>query len=232
VQELNSVFAEISSAREERSLLQKEHAKRGAKEIEEGFRTLRIGIDGRLPFERTAMPKKKQVTLSQLQNFIRRRLKTKLQQDLRDLRIVKEADLECASYYFIRRFLGTDKKWVLLTRKHVIRTGHYIDMLIFRKGLPRIAIEFKWNLKQITRKDRRSLGAALKHLQVNKAYFITAVRDSSKYRKLRKQPHEQYSLHECAVGLDFPARSPQKLKWEIDRRHYMAEMQRGKGHHQ
>jgi hypothetical protein len=177
------------------------------------------------------MPKKKRVSLSHLEGFIRRRLRAKLQKDLRQLRIVKEADLECASYFFIRRFLGTDKRWVLLTRKHASRTGRYIDMLIFRKGLPRIAIEFKWNRKLISRKDRRSLGAALKRLQVNKAYFITAVRDSSKYRKLRKRPHEKYSLHECVVGLDFPAGSPQKGQWEIDRRQYMREMHKGKAHH-
>lgn len=177
------------------------------------------------------MAKNSRVSLSQLQNFIRRGLRAKLQRDLRQLRIVKEADLECASYFFIRRFLGHDKRWILLTRKHASRTGRYIDMLIFRRGLPRIAIEFKWNRKHISRKDRRSLGAALKRLQVNKAYFITAVRDSSKYIKLRKRPHEKYSLHECVVGLDFSTGSPWKRQSEVDRRQYMGEMHKGKAHH-
>jgi len=171
----------------------------------------------------------KRVLLRDVEQFIRKKLKSNLRQDLRELRIIKEADLECSSYFYLRRFIGKDHRWRILARKHVKRTGHYIDMLIFRKGIPRIAIEFKWRHKKISGKDRRSLVASLKKLGVNKAYFFSALPDRSKYVRMEKKSAEKYSFHECVVGLDF-TRTETKT-WERERQKYTAKMKRGRAHH-
>ena len=57
--------------------------------------------------------------------------------------------------YHLRRFIGQDPKWRVFARLHVLRTGHYIDLLIFRKKCPMIALELKWNQDRvIVRLDR------------------------------------------------------------------------------
>jgi len=159
----------------------------------------------------------KRIKLIELEYFIKRRLKWKLQEDLRDLNIVKEADLECCSYFYLRNYLKSDVDWQILTRRHSHRTGHYIDLLILRKLKPRIAIEFKWNPRKISDKDRKSLRKAIKKLQVNKAYFLCAVRRTSAFQRINaKTKSEQYRLHEVIVKLDL---SPEKKKqWEKKRR--------------
>jgi hypothetical protein len=169
------------------------------------------------------------VSLSAIQKFIRHDLRRKLRKDLRKLMIVKEADLECASYFHIRRFVAGDERWRILARKHSKKTGRYIDLLIFKNARPRIAIELKWRRKKITGKDRRSLQTSLKQLQVNKAYFICAIPNRSTYRRLKKLSHEKYLLHECIVGLDWPT-ARMKL-WEQHRRRFTRDMQAGKAKH-
>src|SRR5437879_9086644 len=100
--------------------------------------------------------------LQDVESFIKKnRLRDKLLQDLQGLRIVKEADIECAVYYHLRRFIGKDPKWRVFARKHARLTGHYIDLLIFKKYRPVIAIELKWNRQDIGGKDRRALDKAL-----------------------------------------------------------------------
>jgi hypothetical protein len=169
------------------------------------------------------------VSLSAVQNFIRHDLRRRLRKDLRKLKIVKEADLECASYHHLRRFVSADERWRILARKHAKKTGRFIDILIFKNARPRIAIELKWRHKNISRKDRKSLQASLTQLQVNKAYFICAIPNRSSYSRLKKLSHEKYLLHECVVGLDWP---PARVKvWEQHRRQFTREMQAGKARH-
>ena len=166
------------------------------------------------------------VTLQQVGHFIRHELKQRLRKDLRELRIVKEADIECASYFHLRRFLRRDDRWRVLARKHARRTGRYIDMLIFRKGIPRMAIEFKWWRYQISGKDRRSLVASLYRLRVNKAYFICCTPDRSRYQKLEKRPGEKFRLHECIVGLDWP--TEKREQWNEQRKRFTRHMPLGR----
>jgi hypothetical protein len=54
------------------------------------------------------MPRGKQRTLQKIQKFIRKKLRAKLVRDLQGLRIVKEADVECAVYHHLRRYIGED----------------------------------------------------------------------------------------------------------------------------
>ena len=90
------------------------------------------------------MPNGKQRSLQQIETFIKKRMPEKLRRDLKRLRIVKEADLECATYHHLRRFIGEDPRWRILARKHVPLTGFYVDLIIFKKYEPAIAIELKW----------------------------------------------------------------------------------------
>src|SRR5712672_996755 len=103
------------------------------------------------------MPQGKNRTLQNIQKFIKKKLTAKLQRDLRVLRIVKESDVECAAYHHLRRYIGEDPRWRVLARKHVPLTGHFIDLLLFKKYTPVIAMELKWGQINIGKKDRKSL---------------------------------------------------------------------------
>ncbi len=111
------------------------------------------------------------IELSELKNFIEDGIRQLLQCDLRELKIIKEADIECCTYYHLRRFIGDDHRWKVLARKHS-PTKRYTDLLIFFEKKPCIAIELKWDKKKMSKKDRRSLMAARRKLSVDKAYFI------------------------------------------------------------
>jgi hypothetical protein len=147
----------------------------------------------------------KRDTLGKLENFLRSSVRTKLRNDLRLLRITKEADIECCIYYHLRRTLPAKGPWTVLARKYVPRIEHYVDLLILKKGRPRIAIEIKWNKNKMPDKDRHSLNSALKKMRVNKAYFVSVGPDiaQSRYVTLDKKPHENHRLHEVIVGLDY-----------------------------
>ena len=54
------------------------------------------------------MPPTRKVKLAEIERFIRGSLKDKPKTDLKNLRIVKEADLECCAYFHLRRFLRVD----------------------------------------------------------------------------------------------------------------------------
>src|ERR1700680_4578449 len=161
-------------------------------------------------------------TLQNVETFIRWKLPAKLRRDLGQLRIVKEGDLECATYYHLRRFVGEDPKWRGFARLHVSRTGHYIDLLIFRKKCPTIALELKWDQARIGDKDRRSLNAALKKLGGNQAYLLCVLPSSKKRLKGPwKKLGEKRVLHRVMVrlepGTDFE-------QWKKRRQDYRSKM--------
>jgi hypothetical protein len=161
------------------------------------------------------MSSQKKINPSQVQNFVRVALKHKLREDFRELRIIKESDIETCAYYHLRTFLRKDPRWNILARYFAKNTGHYIDLVIFRNSKPKIAIEIKWNRKKISRKDRRSLCRSLKPLGAKKAYCLTLLRDRSKYIRMSKRKNEKYRLHEIRVGLDWP--SDRMKDWELKR---------------
>jgi hypothetical protein len=163
--------------------------------------------------------------LGQLENFLRSSLRTKLRNDLRYLRITKEADIECCIYYHLRRTLPSKGFWTVLARKFAGRTEHYVDLLLLKKELPRIAIEIKWNKNEMPGKDRHSLDSALRKMRVNKAYFVSVGPDITKslYRKLDKRPHENHRLHEVIVGLDYEAKEVKSWK---RKRHFLGKRMR------
>jgi hypothetical protein len=163
----------------------------------------------------------KRETLSELEHFIRHDLVVKLRNDLRKLRITKEADIECCMYYHLRKTLPAGGIWTILARKFSVKTDHYIDLLLLRKKRPRLAIEIKWNRKKIAPKDRRSLMRALKRLRVNKAYYVSVGPDitGESYDKIPKKDAEKYRLNEVAVGLGDSSKAAEaKLKeWKKKR---------------
>jgi hypothetical protein len=58
----------------------------------------------------------KRDTLSKLEYFIRHNLVVKLRNDLKKLRITKEADIECCIYYHLRKTLPADGIWTILAQ--------------------------------------------------------------------------------------------------------------------
>jgi hypothetical protein len=130
------------------------------------------------------MPQGKQRTLQDIQGFIHKNrphgLRAKLLRDFQQLKFVREADVECAAYYHLRRYIGEDPKWRVFARKHVQLTGHYIDLLIFSDEFPVIALELKWGQVNIEKKDRDSLYTALTKLKVQKAYWLSVLSSDKK----------------------------------------------------
>jgi hypothetical protein len=173
------------------------------------------------------MPQGKQRTLQNIQTFIRRRLPGKLRRDLQKLRIVKEADVECATYHHLRRYIGEDPRWRVLARKHVPVTGRYVDLVIFKDHTPTIAFELKWGQLNIGNKDRRSLVGALEKLGVNKAYWLSAVSSDKPRKRLVKKTVERHVLHRIIVRLGL---SGQKLEeWKRRRTLFRSKMAVGRG---
>jgi hypothetical protein len=173
------------------------------------------------------MPSGKQRTLQKIQKFIRKRLPPKLVRDFKGLRIVKEADVECAAYHHLRRYIGEDPVWRVLARKHVPLTGHFVDLLIFKRYRPVIAVELKWGQLNIGKKDRKSLYGALAKLGVNKAYWLSAVSTQGAHQPLLKEEGERYVLHRIIVRLGLGGHKLQD--WKERRKLLRANMARGRG---
>lgn len=165
--------------------------------------------------------------MQDIQTFIRKRLPTKLRRDLEGLRIVKEADVECAAYHHLRRCTGEDPRWRVLARKHVPVTGHFVDLRMFKNYKPAIALELKWGRTEISDKDRRSLFGALKRLGVNKAYWLSAVSSDNRGEPLLKERLERRVLHKIIVRVGFTG--PRLEEWKRCRRLFRSEMAIGRG---
>jgi hypothetical protein len=149
------------------------------------------------------------IHLNEVQNFVKNTLKRELQKDLRKRRILKEGDVECCSYYHLRKFLKPDPDWHVFARKHSPRTGFYTDLMILHGAKPKIAIELKWRKRCIPKKDRDALASARKNLGVKKTYFYCVMPDASHYEKLssrRKRTAEKYRLFERVVDLGYQSR--------------------------
>jgi hypothetical protein len=175
------------------------------------------------------MPQGKQRTLQDIQNFIRKkRLSEKLLRDLQNHKIVREADLECAAYHHIRRYIGEDPKWLVFARKHVKRTGHYVDLLIFNHECPVIALELKWGQVNIGKKDRRSLYLAITKLKVQKAYWLSVTVSDKKKKRLVKRSKEKNVLHRIIVRLGLSGK--ELVDFRQYRERFKSKMPVGKGH--
>jgi len=97
------------------------------------------------------------INLNKVEGYVKHGLKEALRSDLRKLKILKEADVECCAYHHLRKFMRGDKRWRIFARKYSSRTGYYTDLMIFLKNKERIAIEIKWRRNTISGKDRRAL---------------------------------------------------------------------------
>ena len=166
------------------------------------------------------------ISLRSVEIFVNSSLPGKLKNDLRTLKIIKEGDLECCAYHHLRRFLRRDPTWNVFSRKHSLHTGHYIDLVLFRRGYPRIAIELKWDRARISRKDRHSLRRSIRSLRVNRAYFITTLIGAKFYKKIRKTTLEKNRLFEIVIPLPF--NGAELTSWKQRRRAFTSRMVRGK----
>jgi hypothetical protein len=144
------------------------------------------------------------IRLTDAESFVKHGLKSKLQRDLRRMRILKEGDVECCAYYHLRKFFKPDTEWRVFARKFSQKTGFYTDLVIFHRKKARIAIEIKWRRNRISTKDRRALASARKNLRVKKTYFYSVLPDASLYNKLtEKRAAEKYRLFERVVDLGY-----------------------------
>ncbi len=162
------------------------------------------------------------IVLSQVHEFLRHGLKGKLRNDLRKVRILKEADLECCTYFHLRTFLKSDEDWHVFARKYSSRTGYYSDIVVYKKKKQQLAIEIKWRWDELSRKDRRSLQSVRKYLGIRKTYFISALPDKADYAKGAKRRSEKYRLFEVIVDLGYKDRNKeQKIEaFERERREF------------
>lgn len=140
--------------------------------------------------------------LSDIERFIKKEIKKKLESDLKRYRILKEADLQSCFYFHLRKYLGERSRWRVYSEKSTPH-GNYVDLVIYdgrEPSKPRIAIELKWNRKRISSKDRKSLNVARKKLKVNKTYFVTT-NIKGDYQRSKRRKGEKYRLHEVVIKL-------------------------------
>jgi hypothetical protein len=179
-------------------------------------------LDGDLSLRSYTWAMSRPMGVRQAEQFISGDLKRQLRRDLREVRILREGDLECCVYFHLRRKLGSD--WSIFSRKYVKQTGHFVDFVLFHKGKPRLAMEIKWRYKAIQEKDRSSLRKILDHKHIKKAYFLTALPDKNVYINLRgnKRKTEKNRLVELRVGLDWGKKRVKK--WQEKRYHFTRRM--------
>lgn len=165
------------------------------------------------------------VKVREVENFIRKELCAKLQKDLRHLRMVKEADLECCVYFHLRNKLAVDANWKIFARKHAKPTGHFIDLLIFKRAKPKLAIELKWNKANISEKDTDSLQKAIDHLRVHKAYFISTIVNGNLTRENR-EPLTKPIVPNKIVAISIPLALDKGVykEWHEEKRKYGSRM--------
>lgn len=158
------------------------------------------------------MNKTTTIKLSQVENFVRRELPQHIQSDLEAFRLLREADVQCAAYMYLREFLDSDSNWHVLAEHHAPQTGRYVDLVILQKSIPRVAIEIKWWRKNIGKKDRDSLSKALQDLGVNKAYWLSASVRGDHPPPLQKELHEKHRLHQIVVRANLEEAALQRWK--------------------
>ena len=147
------------------------------------------------------------IHLSEVELFVKHTLKDNLQKDLRSLRILKEGDVECCTYYHLRKVLKPDPNWRVFARKFSPLTRFYTDLVIFHRKKAKIAIEIKWRKNEISKKDRKALASTRKNLRVKKMYFYCVMPDASSYKKLReKKEAEKYRFFERVVDLGYASK--------------------------
>ena len=164
----------------------------------------------------------KKVSLGAVEKFIKGELQQLLREDLLHHRIFKEADLECCVYFHLRKRLEHDKRWRIFGRKHSRRTGHYTDLVLYKRYSPSIAIELKWRTTELGQKDRSALGKALMKLPVKKAYFFSVLPDEQAFKKSKKLKNEKWNLFEFPIGLSFTGANRERLikRWENRRKKF------------
>ncbi|HPD57584.1 MAG TPA: hypothetical protein P5294_10480 [Smithellaceae bacterium] len=167
------------------------------------------------------------ITVGQVEKYIEQKLNKKLQNDLKKLRMIKEADLECCAYFHLRKYLYRDSSWKIFARKHSLHTEHYIDLLLFRKNTPRIALELKWNKQTIGNKDKESLSKSIKKLRVNRAYFISTITGKKSCQdKLSNKKIDAYTIKGIFIPIGELIQG-----WHSRRKKFMSEMSKGKAKH-
>lgn len=167
------------------------------------------------------------IGLSEVEKFVKKELPKLIENDLKALRLVREADVQCAAYMYLRMRLDSDPNWHVLAEFHAPQTSKFIDLVLLQKSVPRIAIEIKWGRKNMGMKDRQSLSTALTNLGVNKAYWLSASVLGEPPPRLEKSAHEKNLLHQVVVRPNLD--EAELLRWKKLRTDLRRKPQDGKG---
>jgi hypothetical protein len=124
------------------------------------------------------------VRLANIERFIGKGMRAAFGRGLQRHKMLREADLACCVYDCIGKFLRWDNDWRLSAHRFEKRIGRYPDLLLLRDKKSEIVIEVKWRRPEISKKDRKTLGACLQKLEVRKVYFITNAIERTEYQKL------------------------------------------------
>lgn len=132
--------------------------------------------------------------INEVNNFIREKLKSKIKNDFKNKLIFSEGDLQGRVDFHLRSFFSRydkNRDWKILNKpflpeikkkkspKRKKRIGCFIDLVLFRKGKPRIAIELKethWLTEKKLRIDLQKIRKFIKTYKKGKGYIICLIR--------------------------------------------------------
>jgi len=112
------------------------------------------------------MKKQSKLNSRDVKRFVKIDLIKRISKDLRNLRIVNEAEFEANVYLHLRRFLRTDKAWSIRVQKYITKTSYgnksirYFPDLVIERRKPRVIIELKEKItlkKKYVRRDAKKL---------------------------------------------------------------------------
>ncbi len=101
-----------------------------------------------------------------VKRFVKIDLVKRISRDLRNLRIVNEAELEANVYLHLRRFLRKDKAWSIRVQKYITKTSYgnksirYFPDLVIERRKPRVIVKLKEKIalkKKYVRSDAKKL---------------------------------------------------------------------------
>jgi len=124
-----------------------------------------------------------------VQKFIKHKLKSKIESDLRNSKIITEADLQSCVYLYLRRYLKDDKRWKIFNQPHISKlwgtrkTINFFPDLVLTVTKPRISIELK--AKKSVKKSRvvndaRKLYRMRKQKVIRRGYLIYVYRSKDR----------------------------------------------------
>lgn len=126
------------------------------------------------------------ITCGKIQKFIEQELPNYLNKECKKFNLLYEGDVECVTYYYLRKFLDENRanNWQMRVRWTIKRrTGKRFripDITLLRDGAPKIFIEIKglWHTfpKQAVGSIVNDLAILTRKYELRKGYLIFVIR--------------------------------------------------------